>query len=42
MQALLTDHDLQVPVMLLKDDDLHLNFSLCFHYSQITFGSLEF
>ena len=25
----MTDHDLQVPVMLLKDDDLHLNFLYC-------------
>ena len=28
-KALLTDHDLQVPVVLLKDDDLHLNFLHC-------------
>ena len=41
-QALLADEDLSLPVLLLKDHDLHSNFLFRFYYWQITFGCLQF
>ena len=36
----MADDDLSIPVLLLKDHDLHSNFCLCIQYWQIIFGML--